>query len=157
MDWVPWLGGGVPTPEMRNARSILVDASHSPSGVVSCVLGAGFNLDPAPTDSVRIDQPWTDFAQAFGRIPVRSRLAARAANAILDACGQYRDHGLAPLAVRWSERDAPRDRTVRVLSGKAPMEGVARGIDTAGALLAEHRAGVARCESGEVTLRALDG
>ena len=99
----------------------------------------------------------TDFARLFDRMPARSWLASQAANAILDACEQYRDHGLEPFTARWSERDALRGRAVRVLSGGASMEGVARGIDGDGALLVEHRAGVARCNSGEVTVRALEG
>ena len=139
----------------RKLAGILVEASRSRSGSVAGVIGVGFNLDLAPADSVRIDQPWTDFAREFGRVPARSWLVSQAANAILDACDQYRDHGLGPFAARWSERDALRGRAVRVLSGGASMEGVARGIDGDGALLVEHRAGVARCNSGEVTVRAL--
>ena len=141
----------------RKLAGILVEASRSRSESVACVVGAGFNLDLAPADSARIDQPWTDFARQFDRMPARSWLASQAANAILDACEQYRDHGLEPFAARWSERDALRGRVVRVLSGGASMEGVARGIDGDGALLVEHRAGVARCNSGEVTVRALEG
>ena len=140
----------------RKLAGILVEASHARPGAVACVIGVGFNLDLAPADSVRIDQAWTDFAREFGRIPGRSWLVSQAANAILDACEQYRDHGLEPFAARWSERDALRGRPVRVLSGGAPIEGRARGIDGDGALLVEHRAGVARCHSGEVTVRALD-
>ena len=137
----------------RKLAGILVEANHARSGSVACVIGVGINLELAPSDSGRIDQPWTDFAREFGRIPVRNALAARAANAILDACGQYRDHGLAPFADRWRECDALRDRSVRVLSGGVPIEGLARGIDSDGALLVEHAAGVARCASGEVTVR----
>ena len=140
----------------RKLAGILVEASHARSGAAACVIGVGFNLDLAPADSVRIDQTWTDFAREFGRVPGRSWLVSQAANAILDACEQYRDHGLEPFAARWSERDALRGRPVRVLSGGAPIEGRARGIDGDGALLVEHRAGVARCHSGEVTVRALD-
>ena len=140
----------------RKLAGILVEASHSGAGLAACVVGVGFNLDLAPGDSGGIDQPWTDFAKEFGRVPGRSSLAAQAANAILDACEQYRDRGLAAFATRWAERDALRGRRVRVLPVGRPIEGVARGIDADGALLVEHSGGVIRCESGEVRVRALD-
>ena len=138
----------------RKLAGILVEASHSRSGSVACVVGVGFNLDLAAADAGAIDQPWTDFARTFGRVPERSALASGAANALLDACEQFRDYGLAPFSARWDERDALRDRAVRVLSARSPLTGTARGIDDDGALLVEHAAGIARCESGEVRVRA---
>ena len=141
----------------RKLAGILVEVSRFGSGSAACVVGVGFNLDLAPADSGRIDQPWTDFARGFGRVPARSTLAARVANALLDTCEQFRDQGLEPFAARWRERDALHGRPVRVLSGGAPIDGTARGIDGAGALLVEHSAGVIRCESGEVSVRARGG
>ena len=140
----------------RKLAGILVEASHSRAGSAACVVGVGFNLDLAPVDSHRIDQPWTDFASVFGRVPGRSALAGRAAGAILDACEQYRARGLAAFATRWTQRDALRGRRVRVSAAGRPVEGTARGIDGDGALLVEHSAGVIRCESGEVGVRALE-
>ena len=121
------------------------------------MVGVGFNLDLAPAESDRIDQPWTDFASEFGRVPGRNGLAARSANALLDACERYRDYGLEPFTSGWRERDALRDRPVRVSSGGAGIDGSARGIDGDGALLVEHATGVVRCESGEVTVRVREG
>ena len=138
----------------RKLAGILVEASHSRPGSAACVVGVGFNLDLARADASRIDRPWTDFARAFGRVPARNALAARAADAILDACERYRDHGLAPFVGRWERLDALRGRPVRVLAGGAPLAGVARGIDAGGALLVEHAGGVTRCEAGEVGVRA---
>ena len=143
--------------EDRKLAGVLVEMSHSGRGSVASVFGVGFNLDLAPSDSRTIDQPWTDFATAFGRIPARSELASQAANAILDTCASYCERGLAPFASRWDRRDALRGRRVRVLSGRAPLDGVARGIGGDGALLVEHAAGVARCDSGEVRVRVLNG
>ena len=140
----------------RKVAGILVEVGgdrrrgHS----AACVVGVGFNLDLARTSSGHIDRPWTDFARAFGRLPGRNVLAARAADAILDACEQYRDHGLAPFVPRWKQLDALRDRPVRVLSAGAPLAGVARGIDAGGALLVEHAGGIARCDASEVRVRA---
>ena len=139
----------------RKLAGILVEVSHSRPRSAACVVGVGFNLDLAPAASRGIDQPWTDFAREFGRVPARSTLVSQAANAILDACELYRDRGLPPFAARWDERDALRDRPVRVLSGRVPIEGLARGIGGDGALLVEHSSGVARCESGEVSVRVV--
>ena len=141
----------------RKLAGILVEASHWSSGSAACVVGVGFNLDLGTPDSDRIDQPWTDFAREFGRVPARNVLASQAAGAILDACETYRDRGLDPFAPRWRERDALRDRPVRVSLRGAPIEGTARGIDRDGALLVEHVDGTVRCEAGEVRVRAKRG
>ena len=141
----------------RKLAGILVEVSRLGSGSAACVIGVGFNLDLVPADSGRIDQPWTDFAGEFGRVPARSTLASQTANALLDACARFRDRGLEPFAARWRERDALRGRSVRVFSRGAPIDGTARGIDAGGALLVEHSAGVIRCESGEVSVRARGG
>ena len=140
----------------RKLAGILVEASHARSNSVACVVGVGFNLDLAVADSGRIDQPWTDFATEFGRVPARNTLASWAAGAILDACEQYRDGGLVPFLGRWHARDALRGRPVHALSGVASIEGTARGIDSDGALLVEGSSGVARCRSGEVRVRAYE-
>ena len=143
--------------EDRKLAGILVEVSRFGSDSAACVVGVGFNVDLAASEFARIDQPWTDFATGFGRVPARSTLAARVANALLDACEQFRDQGLEPFAARWRERDALHGRPVRVLSGGAPIDGTARGIDGDGALLVEHSAGVIRYESGEVSVRARGG
>ena len=141
----------------RKLAGILVEASQARPDSAACVVGVGFNLDLARglmrAGFDRIDQPWTDFARAFGRIPARNALASRSANAILDACELYRDHGLARFVARWERLDALRGRPVRVLSAGTPLEGVARGIDADGALLVEHAAGLTRCDAGEVRVR----
>ena len=141
----------------RKLAGILVEASQARPDSAACVVGIGFNLDLARglmrAGFDRIDQPWTDFARAFGRIPARNALASRSANAILDACELYRDHGLARFVARWERLDALRGRPVRVLSAGTPLEGVARGIDADGALLVEHAAGLTRCDAGEVRVR----
>ena len=139
----------------RKLAGILVEVSRSGSDSAACVVGVGLNLDLAPVDSGRIDQPWADLARGFGRVPARSTLAAQVANALLDACEQFRDHGLEPFAARWRERDVLRGRPVRVLSAGRPIEGTAGGIDGDGALLVRHAGGTVRCESGEVSVRAL--
>ena len=143
--------------EDRKLAGILVETFRAGPDSVACVIGVGFNLDLAPADSRWIDQPWTDFARSFGRVPARSELVSRAANAILDACERYRDCGFGPFAARWNERDALRGRPVRVLSGREPVDGAARGIGHDGALLVEHAGGISRCDSGEVTVRARAG
>ena len=140
----------------RKLAGILVEASHSGTDPAVCVIGVGFNVDLDTGDAGRIDQAWTDFARAFGRIPPRSWLASQAANAILDACARFRDDGLAPFLERWGARDALHGRPVRVVSGRATIEGVAHGIDDDGALLVEHDARIVHCEAGEVSVRALE-
>lgn len=65
--------------------------------------------------------------------------------------------GFAPMAPRWSARDAYRDQPVRLLhDGRVQAEGLARGVDGDGHLLLETPSGLARIASGEVSLRSAD-
>lgn len=65
--------------------------------------------------------------------------------------------GFAPMAPRWSARDAYRDQPVRLLhDGRVQAEGLARGVDGDGHLLLETPSGLERIASGEVSLRLAD-
>jgi len=62
-------------------------------------------------------------------------------------------HGLAPHLLRWSALDALQGCEVRVENSGEITRGLARGIDSHGALLVETPAGVQRFISGEVSVR----
>jgi len=72
---------------------------------------------------------------------------------LVPALDGFPRHGLTPWLESWHECDALFGREVRVENAGEVSRGVARGIDTHGALLVENPAGVQRFISGEVTVR----
>jgi BirA family biotin operon repressor/biotin-[acetyl-CoA-carboxylase] ligase len=62
-------------------------------------------------------------------------------------------HALTPHLANWNDFDALFDREVRVENAGEISRGVARGVDSHGALLVETPAGMRRFISGEVTVR----
>ena len=63
--------------------------------------------------------------------------------------------GLAPFREEWQRHHVHQDKPVTLLLPDARREqGVARGVAEDGALLVETGAGLRRCHSGEVSLRA---
>jgi BirA family biotin operon repressor/biotin-[acetyl-CoA-carboxylase] ligase len=68
---------------------------------------------------------------------------------------RFSSGGFAVLREQWQARHAWQDRAVRLLrDGRLEKEGVCRGADTDGALLLQTAAGIERCLSGDVSLRA---
>src|SRR3546814_19982218 len=58
--------------------------------------------------------------------------------------------GFSAVASEWSRFDATRDARVRVLNGEQVLEGIARGVDTNGALLVDAADGRHRLHAGEI-------
>lgn len=63
--------------------------------------------------------------------------------------------GLAPWLACWDELDMLRGRPVSYQHGDSWLPGVAQGVDAQGCLLVQTDAGLARCHSGEVSVRGV--
>jgi BirA family biotin operon repressor/biotin-[acetyl-CoA-carboxylase] ligase len=89
----------------------------------------------------------------LGAVPRRSRAAALLVGELALALEEFDARGFAAFADEWRDADALAGRPVRVLQGRESQEGVARGVDTDGALLLETGGGRRRILSGEVSVR----
>ena len=125
---------------------ILIEAaSTGPLSYV--VIGVGLNINPQANDGLRTPPaaltdwlPGTDVAETLRLV------AAPLVVAVL----RFAQEGFAPLQSRFHERDVLRGLAVQTSDG---VEGVAVGVDTAGALQIETASGRVRILSSEVSVR----
>lgn len=100
--------------------------------------------------------PPADLAEVCARPPGRTEVAARLVDRLARTLDQFAALGLGPFTRSWQRLDALHGLTVRARGGGRDVAGVARGIDSSGALLVEGADGVlVRVTGGEVSLRAV--
>jgi BirA family biotin operon repressor/biotin-[acetyl-CoA-carboxylase] ligase len=89
-----------------------------------------------------------------GAMPARHAVAARVASAMIAGLERFALDGFASFARDWDRFDSLRDAAVTVLRHDGPLDGIARGTDTEGALRVELPGGsIERIHAGDVSLR----
>ena len=135
---------------------ILIEMRAESGGPVHVVIGIGLNvlLDADARAAVRATGNEADDLRAHGEpVPGRNEIVAAVLARLIPALELFPRAGFAPHLPDWHERDALRDREVRIENGGEITRGMARGIDAHGALLVETPAGLRRFISGEVSVR----
>src|ERR1035437_5653516 len=106
--------------------------------------GNDFALPPAALDEILIP------------LPDRHALFAQLLIELAHVFDRFSSGGFAVLRDQWQKRHAWQDKPVRLLrDGRVEKEGICRGADINGALLVQTAAGIERCLSGDLSLRAL--
>jgi BirA family biotin operon repressor/biotin-[acetyl-CoA-carboxylase] ligase len=136
---------------------ILIEMRAEAGGPVHLVIGLGLNvmLDAQARASVAAAGNVADDLRDCGAtVPDRNALVAALLSQLIPALDEFPRAGLTPHLEAWNRCDALQDREVRVENLGEITRGMARGIDTHGALLVETPGGVQRFISGEVSVRA---
>ena len=133
---------------------ILLETSAAGREPVRVVSGIGINVDMPVEAGMSIDQPWTDLARR-GSNPGRNRLAANVLGEVLAAQRTFAEVGFDAFRRDWGRFDALRDRRVELKSGSSSRFGIARGVDSSGALLLEVDGSCEKVLSGDVSLRTV--
>ncbi len=136
---------------------ILIEMRAEAGGPVHLVIGLGLNvmLDAQARASVAAAGNVADDLRACGApVPDRNALVAALLTQLVPVLEEFPRAGLTPHLEAWSRCDALQDLEVRVENLGEVTRGMARGIDTHGALLVETPGGVQRFISGEVSVRA---
>lgn len=135
---------------------ILIELRAEAGGPAQVVVGLGLNLrlPAAVRDEVRAEGVTVaDLAGLPGGPPSRNRLAAALLTRLVLVLEEFEQQGFAPFLDEWRAADALRAKPARVQNGRTIVEGVARGIDTDGALLLEVEGRLARFVSGDASVR----
>ena len=143
---------------LGNAKlgGMLIELRAEAAGPACAVIGIGLNVALGPAIVAQIattGMPATDLTAADVARPARNLIAAQVIDACIDGLLHFEREGLRAFMDEWRRADALRGRTVTVLNGDERTRGMARGIDTAGALLVEVPQGLRKFVSGEVTIR----
>jgi len=135
---------------------ILIEMRAEAAGPVHVVVGLGINvmLDQAARSAIAATGNIADdICARHVPVPDRNAIVAALLARLIPALEEFPRAGLTPHLASWSASDALQDREVRVENQGEVTRGMARGIDTHGALLVETPDGVRRFISGEVTVR----
>ena len=135
---------------------ILIEMRAESGGPVHVVAGIGLNvaLDDQARATVKATGNTADDIRAHCQtVPDRNDVVAALLARLVPALEGFPRQGFKPYLENWHEYDALHDREVRVENAGEITRGMARGIDSHGALLVETPGGVQRFISGEVTVR----
>lgn len=139
----------------RKLAGMLLEVTGESEGPSSVVLGIGINTGMSASQGESIDQPWVSLREITGgnNNISRNRLTGLVMGNLLQAMADFERDGLKPLLNDWQRYDLYHDCSVTVHQGSKSINGVHRGIDTAGALLLEHDGEIKPFYGGEVSLR----
>jgi len=136
---------------------ILVELQSVSDGALA-VIGIGLNLSipDDPLGGEKFALPATALDKILAPMPERHHLLAQLLIELLQVLDRFSAGGFACLRDEWMARHAWQDCPVNLLrDGRVVSGGICRGADRDGALLVETPAGIERCLSGDVTLRAI--
>lgn len=146
--WLLDRGGGG-----RKLGGILIESMGLGPGAGAgrlVVIGVGINVQPINVLG-ELSSGFACLAEIAPHATPQTTLA-RLAEPLVRALLQFDREGFAPFAARFARRDLLRGRTVRITQGGA-AEGVAEGVDPAGALLLHTPQGCRALSSGEVSVQ----
>jgi BirA family transcriptional regulator, biotin operon repressor / biotin---[acetyl-CoA-carboxylase] ligase len=136
---------------------ILIEMRAEAGGPVHVVLGVGLNVrldDEARAAVLAAGNVADDLYSQGVPVPDRNAVVAAMLQRLVAALEQFPREGLKPWLARWNASDVLMDREVRIEIAGESMRGIARGVDSHGALLVESHEGVRSFISGEVSVRA---
>ncbi|MCW8883946.1 MAG: bifunctional biotin--[acetyl-CoA-carboxylase] ligase/biotin operon repressor BirA, partial [Motiliproteus sp.] len=124
----------------KKLAGILLEMTGDASGVCQVVIGVGVNVAMSESEGGAIDQPWTDVSSCLsdgsGAVD-RNRLLAAILNELVPALERFSEQGFAPFKESWMGLDGFANRRVRLQTSSQQFQGVAKGVDSSGALLLE--------------------
>lgn len=139
----------------KKLAGILVELTGKMGDAVQLVMGVGINiLMPITAQKESINQDWTTLQEAGITID-RNKLTAELFAALKRDMMQFEKEGLTAFIDRWRQLDNYCDCPVKLIVGKKEIKGIARGIDSQGALLLEQNGTVKAYSGGEISLRGV--
>ena len=133
---------------------ILLEITGDPAGICQVVIGVGINVAMPGTAASSIEQTWTDLATINGgKSPGRNRVLAALLSELLPMAAGFELSGFEPWRPDWLSLDAYADQPVVLLSGESRQAGIARGVDSRGALQLETTLGLQTVYGGELSMR----
>ncbi|HEX3914371.1 MAG TPA: biotin--[acetyl-CoA-carboxylase] ligase [Steroidobacteraceae bacterium] len=146
--------------EDRKLGGVLIELRAEAGGPAHVVIGVGINvwLSEAARNEIRASGTRAAaVADACERPPSRNLAVGAILDELLSMLLQYERCGFAAFRDAWSALDGLYGRAAQVVVGQNTVLGIARGVDSDGALLLETDHHMQRFVSGEASLRLIDG
>ena len=144
----------------RKLGGVLIELRGEAGGPAHVVIGVGVNVS-LPEEARREIQASGVAAAAVTdackQVPSRNLVAGAILDELLSMLLQYERFGFAAFRDAWTVLDGLNGRPVKVAVGETAALGIARGVDSDGALLLETGDRMQRFVSGEASLRLVHG
>lgn len=140
--------------ENRKLAGILLEASGELGGVIRVVIGIGLNVAMSVEQGLAINQQWVALDELLPGNLSRNKVAAALLNSLAETLPAFEQHGFAAFEDDWQSFDCLVNRPVDLHIGAQIIPGVARGVDSTGALLIEQDGLLKAYRGGEVSVRA---
>jgi BirA family biotin operon repressor/biotin-[acetyl-CoA-carboxylase] ligase len=144
----------------RKLGGVLIELRAEAGGPAHVVIGVGVNVS-LPEGARREIQASgvaaASVTDACRQPPSRNLAAGAILDELLSMLLQYERFGFAAFRDAWTALDSLNGRPVKVAVGETVILGIARGVDSDGALLLETGDSLQRFVSGEASLRLVHG
>ncbi len=138
----------------RKLAGILIETHGDMLSAATAVIGIGVNVRWAMAATDAMDFQPIAMADVLGDHLDRNEVLVHLLSQLDTVLKAFDQTGFAPLAEEWQRLHIWQNRPVRVIGGgHIRMEGVALGVDEAGALRLDTANGIRLVHSGEVSLR----
>lgn len=140
----------------RKLGGVLIELRAEAGGPAYVVIGVGINVSLPEEARREIEAGGVAVAavtDACKMLPSRNLVAGAILDELLSMLVQYERFGFSAFRDAWTALDGLKDRQVQVVVGGTPIFGIARGVDSDGALLLETKERMQRFVSGEASLR----
>jgi BirA family biotin operon repressor/biotin-[acetyl-CoA-carboxylase] ligase len=144
----------------RKLGGVLIELRAEAGGPAHVVIGVGINVslpDEARREIESGAVAIAAVADACEQPPSRNLVAGAILDELLSMLLQYQQQGFAAFRDAWTALDGLNGRAAQVLVGESAILGIARGVDSDGALLLETKDRTQRFVSGEASLRLVHG
>ena len=140
----------------RKLGGVLIELRAESGGPAHVVIGVGLNVSLSEEARRQIGASGAAVAAAADACmtaPSRNLVAGAILDELLSMLVQYEQLGFSAFRDEWTALDGLKDRPAQVVVGGTAIRGIARGVDSDGALLLETQERMQRFVSGEASLR----
>ena len=139
--------------EGSKLAGILLEASGEVGGPIRVVIGIGLNIAMTQGQGGAIDQDWISLNDISVDPVSRNRVVATILDEMARALPVFEAEGFVAFEDDWREFDCLINKSVDMQLGSDVVTGVARGVDSTGALFIQHGDTVKSYRGGEVSVR----
>lgn len=140
--------------KQRKLAGILLEMSGDADGVCKVVIGVGVNVNMDRLQ-YHIDQPWVSISELTDKIISRDKLAGKIINHLALGLLEFQEKGFSAFKDEWMKRDLFFEKSIKVVTASAEIEGIEKGVDDRGCLYIKTSEGVKRIHGGEISVRLI--
>jgi len=137
----------------RKLAGILLELRGESNSPCRAVMGMGINVNMPQEAGECIDQLWVDMKSLLGASVNRNKVIGSVLNELIPNLKLFEDKGFSAFMEHWKEFDLLANKVVDISGHASLTSGIARSVDSQGALIVEFENEPHHLYSGEVSIR----